>query len=193
MPCATASTSSRSRTTPSPSRARRHSMRSPSARASGRARCTGTIRRARRSSWPSISTTCDGWSTPCAEVLAAHPPLDAFQSWFHTLADYVRVKHGLGEALHTAAAKDAINATYAPVVAPWPRSSTPASPTAACATASTPATCSCSWDSCGGCPTDRPASAGRPDDGHRDRRAAARRNHLSSLDIRRSANTLPPV
>jgi AcrR family transcriptional regulator len=50
------------------------------------------------------------------DVLAAHAPLDAFRTWFHTLADYVRVKHGLGEALHTAAAQDAINATYAPVV-----------------------------------------------------------------------------
>jgi AcrR family transcriptional regulator len=50
------------------------------------------------------------------DVQAAHPPLDAFRTWFHTLADYIRVKHGLGEALHTAAAQDAINATYAPVV-----------------------------------------------------------------------------
>jgi AcrR family transcriptional regulator len=50
------------------------------------------------------------------DVLAIHPPLDAFRSWFHTLAEYVRVKHGLGEALHSAAMKDAINETYAPVV-----------------------------------------------------------------------------
>lgn len=50
------------------------------------------------------------------DVLAAHPPLEAFRVWFHTLADYVRVKHGLGEALHSAAMKDAINETYAPVV-----------------------------------------------------------------------------
>jgi hypothetical protein len=49
-------------------------------------------------------------------VLARHEPADAFRVWFRTLADYVKVKHGLGEALHTAAAKDAINATYAPVV-----------------------------------------------------------------------------
>jgi AcrR family transcriptional regulator len=51
------------------------------------------------------------------DVLAIHPPLDAFRVWFHTLAEYVRVKHGLGEALHSAAIKDAINETYAPVVA----------------------------------------------------------------------------
>ena len=50
------------------------------------------------------------------DVLAIHPPLDAFRIWFHTLAEYVRVKHGLGEALHSAAIKDAINETYAPVV-----------------------------------------------------------------------------
>ena len=49
------------------------------------------------------------------EVLAVHPPLDAFRTWFRTLADYVRVKHGLGEALHSAAIKDAIDETYAPV------------------------------------------------------------------------------
>jgi AcrR family transcriptional regulator len=51
------------------------------------------------------------------DVLASHTPLDAFRVWFHTLADYVRVKHGLGEALHTAAVQDAVNQTYAPVTA----------------------------------------------------------------------------
>ncbi|UUN30694.1 TetR/AcrR family transcriptional regulator [Streptomyces sp. FIT100] len=51
-------------------------------------------------------------------VLAAAPtPLDAFRAWFHTLADYVRLKHGLGEALHAAAVQDAVNETYAPVTA----------------------------------------------------------------------------
>jgi hypothetical protein len=42
--------------------------------------------------------------------------VDAFRTSFETLADYVWVKHGLGEALHTAAVQDAINETYAPVV-----------------------------------------------------------------------------
>ena len=51
------------------------------------------------------------------EVLARHPPLEAFRQWFRTLAAYVRVKHGLGEALHTAAVQDVVNQTYAPVVA----------------------------------------------------------------------------
>ena len=51
------------------------------------------------------------------EVLARHPPLEAFTTWFETLAAYVRVKHGLGDALHNAAVHDAINETYAPVEA----------------------------------------------------------------------------
>lgn len=49
-------------------------------------------------------------------VLAAHRPLEALVAWFETLARYIRVKHGLGEALHSAAIRDAINETYAPVV-----------------------------------------------------------------------------
>jgi AcrR family transcriptional regulator len=51
------------------------------------------------------------------DVLATRAPVEAFRSWFHTLADYVRLKHGLGEALHTAAVQDAVNETYAPVTA----------------------------------------------------------------------------
>ncbi|MDR1387938.1 MAG: TetR/AcrR family transcriptional regulator [Propionibacteriaceae bacterium] len=52
------------------------------------------------------------------DVLAAHSSaLAAFVAWFEQLAAYVRVKHGLGEALHTAAAQDVIDATYAPVTA----------------------------------------------------------------------------
>lgn len=51
------------------------------------------------------------------EILANHPPLEAFTTWFETLAAYIRVKHGLGEALHNAAIQSAINETYAPVVA----------------------------------------------------------------------------
>jgi AcrR family transcriptional regulator len=51
------------------------------------------------------------------DVLAKRPPLEAFTTWFETLAAYVRVKHGLGEALHNAAVHDAVNETYAPVQA----------------------------------------------------------------------------
>ncbi|MFR0357637.1 TetR/AcrR family transcriptional regulator [Streptomyces sediminimaris] len=50
-------------------------------------------------------------------ILAVHEPLDALRVWFRRLAEYVRVKHGLGEALHTVAAQAAINETYAPVTA----------------------------------------------------------------------------
>jgi AcrR family transcriptional regulator len=49
------------------------------------------------------------------QVLAENPPLDAFRQWFRTLADYVRLKHGLGEALHTAAVQEVVNEVYAPV------------------------------------------------------------------------------
>jgi AcrR family transcriptional regulator len=49
-------------------------------------------------------------------LLAKSEPLDAFRRWFEQLADYIRVKHGLGEALHSVAIQDAINETYAPVI-----------------------------------------------------------------------------
>jgi AcrR family transcriptional regulator len=49
--------------------------------------------------------------------IADHEPLDAFRIWCRRLAAYIRVKHGLGEALHSAAMRDAINETYAPVTA----------------------------------------------------------------------------
>jgi AcrR family transcriptional regulator len=48
-------------------------------------------------------------------VLAELEPLDAFRAWFGRLADYVRIKHGLGEALNTAAAQAVIAESYAPV------------------------------------------------------------------------------
>ncbi|HEY6500979.1 MAG TPA: TetR/AcrR family transcriptional regulator [Streptosporangiaceae bacterium] len=51
------------------------------------------------------------------DILAEHPPLDSFRIWFLTLADYIRVKHGLGDALYTAAAQSVVNEAYAPVIA----------------------------------------------------------------------------
>ncbi|MFE4825214.1 hypothetical protein ACFRFU_54835 [Streptomyces sp. NPDC056704] len=51
------------------------------------------------------------------DVLAAHPPLDALRHWFTTLAAYVRLKHGLGDALNTAAAQEVVSATSASVTA----------------------------------------------------------------------------
>jgi AcrR family transcriptional regulator len=51
------------------------------------------------------------------DVLAAHAPLDALRQWFTTLAAYVRIKHGLGEALHSAAAQEVVSASWPPVTA----------------------------------------------------------------------------
>src|SRR5229473_2288874 len=49
------------------------------------------------------------------DILDEYAPLEALRVWFLRLADFVRVKHGLGEALQTAAAQDVVNETYAPV------------------------------------------------------------------------------
>ncbi|WP_420032037.1 TetR/AcrR family transcriptional regulator [Streptomyces sp. cg28] len=49
------------------------------------------------------------------ETLAAQPPLEALRDWFTTLTGYVRIKHGLGEALHSAAAQEVISASWPPV------------------------------------------------------------------------------
>ncbi|MEU1535667.1 TetR/AcrR family transcriptional regulator [Streptomyces fagopyri] len=51
------------------------------------------------------------------KTLATQPPLEAFKSWFTTLTSYVRIKHGLGEALHSAAAQDVVSASWPPVTA----------------------------------------------------------------------------
>lgn len=51
------------------------------------------------------------------EVLARHAPLDALRTWFTTLAAYVRIKHGLGEALNSAAAQEVVSASWPPVTA----------------------------------------------------------------------------
>ena len=49
-------------------------------------------------------------------ILDEHLPLDALRVWFLRLAAFVRVKHGLGEALQTATARDVVNSTAAPVM-----------------------------------------------------------------------------
>ena len=51
------------------------------------------------------------------ELLKTHSPLDAFLTWFETLAAYIRIKHGLDQALHSAAIRSAIDESYAPVAA----------------------------------------------------------------------------
>ncbi len=50
------------------------------------------------------------------QLLDDSPPVETLQTWFRSLAEYVRMKHGLGEALNTAAARGIIDATYAPVL-----------------------------------------------------------------------------
>src|ERR1700678_1595080 len=50
------------------------------------------------------------------QVLAEHAPLDAFRVWFRTLADFVKLKRGLGEALRSPVVQEVISSTYAPVV-----------------------------------------------------------------------------
>jgi AcrR family transcriptional regulator len=51
------------------------------------------------------------------EFLTRQSPLDAFTTWFETLAAYIRIKHGLDQALHSAAIRTAIDESYAPVAA----------------------------------------------------------------------------
>jgi AcrR family transcriptional regulator len=41
----------------------------------------------------------------------------AFIEWFETLSAYIRIKHGLGDALHSAAAQDVISDSWAPATA----------------------------------------------------------------------------
>ena len=48
-------------------------------------------------------------------MLRENEPLDAFRIWARRLAAYARMKHGLGEALTSPAAQEAISATWAPV------------------------------------------------------------------------------
>ena len=50
------------------------------------------------------------------QVLAEHAPLDAFRVWFRTLADFVQLKRGLGEALQTPVLQEVTDSAYAPVV-----------------------------------------------------------------------------
>lgn len=50
------------------------------------------------------------------KLLGEHSAINAFREWFFTLADYIKVKHGLGAALQSPAAQEAIERTYAPVL-----------------------------------------------------------------------------
>ncbi len=44
------------------------------------------------------------------ELLEEYPPLDAFRHWFERLASYVRIKHGLGDALGPAVRENVVRA-----------------------------------------------------------------------------------
>lgn len=49
------------------------------------------------------------------EVLRRHDSAKAaFIEWFETLAGYIRIKHGLGDALHSAAAQEVVEESWGP-------------------------------------------------------------------------------
>lgn len=49
------------------------------------------------------------------DVLARqHSAKAAFIEWFEALAGYIRIKHGLGDALHSAAAQDVVASSWGP-------------------------------------------------------------------------------
>ncbi|GAB3598552.1 TetR/AcrR family transcriptional regulator [Microbacterium tumbae] len=49
------------------------------------------------------------------EVLARHASAKAaFIEWFETLAGYIRIKHGLGDALHSTAAQQVVEDSWGP-------------------------------------------------------------------------------
>ncbi len=50
------------------------------------------------------------------ELLTQEPPAQALRTWFRRLAALIHIKHGLGDALDTAAARAVVDATYAPVL-----------------------------------------------------------------------------
>jgi AcrR family transcriptional regulator len=57
-------------------------------------------------------------TTTADDVLARHSSAkDAFVEWFETLSAYIRIKHGLGDALHGAAAQELVSASWAPTTA----------------------------------------------------------------------------
>ena len=49
-------------------------------------------------------------------LLREHPPLDALTLWFERLSSYIRLKHGLGDALDAATKEAITNETYGPIV-----------------------------------------------------------------------------
>jgi AcrR family transcriptional regulator len=50
-------------------------------------------------------------------LLAELDPLEALRRWFTDLAGYARIKHGVGEALNSAAAQEVVSESWPPVSA----------------------------------------------------------------------------
>jgi AcrR family transcriptional regulator len=50
------------------------------------------------------------------DLLKRHPPFEALRLWFDQLADYGRIKHGLGSALHTVMRTRLGSEGYGPVI-----------------------------------------------------------------------------
>ncbi len=50
------------------------------------------------------------------QLLREHPPLTAVALWFERLASYIRLKHGLGDALDAATKQSITDDSYGPVV-----------------------------------------------------------------------------
>lgn len=50
------------------------------------------------------------------QLLREQAPLEAFRAWFRTLADFVQLKRGLGEALQSPVVQEEVTSAYAPVV-----------------------------------------------------------------------------
>jgi AcrR family transcriptional regulator len=50
-------------------------------------------------------------------LLAAMPPLEALRGWITELVGYMRIKHGLGDALSPSARQSITEQTYGPVIA----------------------------------------------------------------------------
>ncbi|HEY4459224.1 MAG TPA: TetR/AcrR family transcriptional regulator [Pseudonocardiaceae bacterium] len=60
----------------------------------------------------------DRLTTTADDVLARQSSAKAaFIEWFETLAAYIRIKHGLGDALHSAAAQNMIDDSWGPATA----------------------------------------------------------------------------
>ena len=50
------------------------------------------------------------------KLLREHSPLEALTMWFERLSSYIRLKHGLGEALDASTKEAITNETYGPVI-----------------------------------------------------------------------------